>query len=255
MYVRLVEELGRTGRGRELAGLRLLCSGSAPLSPETFAAFAELTGHRILERYGMTETGMLLSNPAAAAAGERRPGTVGTALPGVSMRIVDAGKNDVASGAEGELLVAGSNVFDGYWRAPEKTATSFSTDAAGRRWFHTGDLARRDPEHGHVTLLGRRTELILCGGYNVYPREIEEVLESFPGIREAAVVGRPHPEFGESPVAFLVVDSERPPRAEEILAHCKTELAGFKQPRAFHVLDALPRNALGKVQKHLLPRD
>ncbi len=255
MYVRLVDELRRTGRGRDLAGLRLFCSGSAPLSPETFAAFAELTGHRILERYGMTETGMLLSNPYAAAAGERRPGTVGTPLPGVSMRIVDLGNVEVAPGAEGELLVAGSNVFAGYWRAPEKTAASFSTDAAGRRWFHTGDLARRDPAHGHVTLLGRRHELILCGGYNVYPREIEEVLESFPGIREAAVVGRPHPEFGESPVAYLVIDVASPPESAAILAHCKVQLAAFKQPRALHVIEALPRNALGKVQKHLLPRD
>jgi malonyl-CoA/methylmalonyl-CoA synthetase len=255
MYVRLVEELRRAGNGAALRSLRLFCSGSAPLSPETFAAFAKLTGHRILERYGMTETGMLLSNPYSAAAGERLPGTVGKPLPGVSARVVDGGGATVVDGAEGELVVRGSNVFRGYWQAPEKTAESFSIDGEGQRWFHTGDLARRDPASGHVTLLGRRTELILCGGYNVYPREIEDVLEAFPGVREAAVVGRPHPEFGESPVAFLVVDAVRRPEVDEILAHCKRQLAAFKTPRAVRFVESLPRNALGKVQKHLLPRD
>jgi len=253
MYVRLVEELRRTGAGPDLRRLRLFCSGSAPLAPETFDAFAALTGHRILERYGMTETGMLLSNRYATAAGERRAGTVGFPLPGVSVEIVDASGNGVPDGGEGELLVAGSNVFSGYWRAPEKTAESFTVDAARQRWFHTGDLARRDPGSGHVTLLGRRTELILCGGFNVYPREIEELLESHPAIREAAVVGRPHAEWGEVPVAFVV------PRQAvveaEVIAWCKGQLAGFKAPRAIHVLETLPRNALGKVQKHLLPRD
>ncbi len=253
MYVRLVEELRRTGTGAQLRRLRLFCSGSAPLAPETFDAFAALTGHRILERYGMTETGMLLSNPYAAMAGERRAGTVGFPLPGVSTRIVDTAGAGVAEGGEGELLVAGSNVFSGYWRAPEKTAESFSVDAARQRWFHTGDLARQDPMSGHVTLLGRRTELVLCGGFNVYPREIEELLESHPAIREAAVVGRPHAEWGEVPIAFVV------PRHDfveaEVIAWCKGQLAGFKAPRAIRALDTLPRNALGKVQKHLLPRD
>src|SRR5262249_50245994 len=142
----------------------------------------------------------------------------------------------------------------GYWRAPEKTAESFTRDAEGRRWFHTGDLARRDPASRHVTLLGRRTELILCGGFNVYPREIEEVLEAFPGVREAAVVGRPHPEFGESPVAYLVIDPAVRLERDELLAHCRRQLAAFKQPRALYEVESLPRNALGKVQKHLLPR-
>ncbi len=248
MYVRLVEELKRRDDRAGLARLRLFCSGSAPLAPETFAAFRELTGHDILERYGMTETGMNLSNPYA---GPRLPGTVGTPLPGVSTRIVDREDRDLVPGAEGDLLVAGSNVFAGYWRAPEKTAESFVHDDLGRRWFRTGDLAREDPATGYVTLLGRSRELILSGGFNVYPREVEEVLATFPGVREAAVAGRPHPEWGEVPVAFLVAD---PPLDEAALINfCKSQMAGFKVPRRFELLEALPRNALGKVQKHLLP--
>jgi len=241
MYVRLVEELRRSGDSAGLKRMRLFCSGSAPLAPETFAAFRELTGHAILERYGMTETGMNLSNPYA---GPRVPGTVGTPLPGVSARIDESG----------ELLVRGSNVFSGYWRAPEKTAESFVHDPLGRRWFRTGDLALRDPESGYFSLLGRRHELILSGGFNVYPREIEEVLTSFPGVREAAVVGRPHPEWGEVPMAFLVIgDVEGPVDEAALIAFCKDRIAGFKVPRTFRVVDSLPRNALGKVQKHLLP--
>ncbi len=260
MYVRMVEELKRRGMGSDLnvgAGLvparafgrmRLFCSGSAPLSPETFAAFRDLTGHEILERYGMTETGMNLSN---AYAGPRLPGTVGTPLPGVSIRIVDRENRDLPSGEEGDLLVRGSNVFPGYWRAPEKTAESFVHDDLGRRWFRTGDLARRDPETGYITLLGRSSELILSGGFNIYPREVEEVLVSYPGIREAAVAGRPHPEWGEVPVAYLVVESAVD--ETELIAFCKSQMAGFKVPREIRVVDSLPRNALGKVQKHRLP--
>jgi malonyl-CoA/methylmalonyl-CoA synthetase len=258
MYVRLVEEL-RTRRDRgqdqgkrlDLSRLRLFCSGSAPLAPETFGAFRDLTGHDILERYGMTETGMNLSNPYV---GKRMPGTVGTPLPGVSIRIVDPEGRDVPAGGEGELLVMGSNVFSGYWRAPEKTAESFVHDELGRRWFRTGDLARRDPETGYLTLLGRRTELILSGGFNVYPREIEEVLAAFPGVKEAAVVGRSHPEWGEVPAAFLVVDGGMNPEInqDELIAFCKGQLAGFKVPREIRFVEALPRNALGKVEKHRL---
>jgi malonyl-CoA/methylmalonyl-CoA synthetase len=194
---------------------------------------------------------MSLSNPYA---GPRIPGTVGTPLPGVSARIVDGDGKDVEPGGEGELLVRGSHVFPGYWNDPAKTAASFLHDDLhgnpGRRWFRTGDLARRDPATGSYTLLGRRHELILRGGFNVYPREVEEVLASFPGVREAAVVGRPHPEWGEVPVAFLVVDS---PVDEAVLTSwCREQMAGFKIPQEIRYLDALPRNALGKVQKHLL---
>jgi len=251
MYVRLVEELrGRRERGEapDLSRLRLCCSGSAPLDPETFAAFRELTGHDILERYGMTETGMNLSNPYA---GPRRPGTVGTPLPGVSIRIVDPEGREVPPEGEGELRVRGSNVFSRYWRAPEKTAESFVSDDLGRRWFKTGDLARQDPATGYITLLGRRHELIISGGFNVYPREVEEVLTGFPGVREAAVVGRPHPDRGEVPVAFLVAE----PGLDEaaLIDYCKSQMAGFKVPREIRRVESLPRNALGKIEKHRLP--
>jgi malonyl-CoA/methylmalonyl-CoA synthetase len=249
MYVRLVEELRKVDDRARLARMRLFCSGSAPLAPETFEAFRDLTGHAILERYGMTETGMNLSNPYV---GERVPGSVGTPLPGVSARIVDVQGMDVIQGNEGELLVRGSNVFSGYWQAPEKTAESFVHDDLGRRWFRTGDLARQDPASGAFTLLGRRTELIISGGFNIYPREIEELLASYPGVKEAAVVGRPHAEWGEVPVAFLVIESTLDHDA--LITWCKTQLAAFKVPRTIHVVEALPRNALGKVQKHLLPQ-
>jgi malonyl-CoA/methylmalonyl-CoA synthetase len=249
MYVRLVEELRRRGGDAAvLAAVRLFCSGSAPLAPETFAAFRELAGQAILERYGMTECGMILSNPYL---GPRLPGQVGAPLPGVSVRLVDEAGRDLPAGAEGELLVRGANVFGGYWQAPEKTAASFVQDAAGRRWFRTGDLARQDPRTGAFTLLGRRHELIISGGFNIYPREVEETLLAFPGVREAAVVGRPHAEWGEVPIAYLVAEPVLDPPA--LLAFCKGQLAAFKVPRELRLLDALPRNALGKLQKHLLP--
>src|SRR5690606_23524062 len=227
--------------------MRLFCSGSAPLAAETHQEFARLTGHTILERYGMTETGMNLSNPYA---GPRVPGSVGLPLPGVSMRIVDTNGWDVAPCEEGELLVRGSNVFSGYWNAPEKTAESFSHDASGQQWFHTGDLARQDPQTGYVTLLGRRHELIISGGFNIYPREIEEALATFPGIAEAAVVGRAHAEWGEVPVAYVVCSAELD--EDGVVAFCREQLASFKVPAAFIRVDELPRNAMGKLQKHLL---
>lgn len=254
MYVRLVDELGgKPDLARRLARLRLFASGSAPLAPETFAAFRALTGHEVLERYGMTETGMNLSN---LYAGPRRPGSVGVPLPGVSARVVDREGADVADGEDGELLVAGAHVFAGYWRDAEKTAASFVPDAAGRRWFRTGDLARRDPATGAYTLLGRRHELILVGGFNVYPREVEEVLEGHPAVREAAVAGVPDRDRGEVPAAWLVLDPAAPPPGDdELHAFAAARLASFKVPRRFRVVAALPRNQLGKVQKHLLPRD
>ncbi|HLF56125.1 MAG TPA: AMP-binding protein, partial [Thermoanaerobaculia bacterium] len=222
-------------------------SGSAPLGPETFAAFRELAGQPILERYGMTETGMLAGNPLR---GERIPGTVGRALPGVELRVADEAGQPVGAGGEGEVEVRGPNVFGGYWRAPEKSAESFRVDADGGRWFRTGDVGRIDPATGHLALLGRRSELILSGGFNVYPREIEEVLLAVPGVREAAVVGEPHAEFGQSPVAFLVAERTIP--EPELEAHCREQLAAFKRPRRWVFLDALPRNAMGKVEKRRL---
>jgi len=248
MYGRLVRELESRDEPVDLSPMRLFCSGSAPLDPELFRAFGLASGQTILERYGMTETCMLLSNPYD---GRRRPGTVGLPLPGVSARIVDEAGSDLEDGSEGELLVSGANVFSGYWQAPEETARSFSVDDAGERWFHTGDLARQDPDSGYFTLLGRRHELILSGGFNIYPREIEEVLTTHASVREAAVVGRPHPEWGETPMAYLVVDE--PVDDETLIEHCKAQIASFKVPRHYVVVETLPRNALGKVQKHLLP--
>ncbi len=247
IYVRLVAAL------RELES-----DGAVPHAPLLFRQRARyrqrylrnstaLTGHTILERYGMTETGMNLSNPYA---GVRRAGTVGTPLPGVEMRIVNHAGEAVEDGDEGEVLIHGSNVFAGYWNAPEKTTESFLHDEVGRRWFRTGDLARQDPETGYISLLGRRHELIISGGLNIYPREIEELLETFPGIEEAAVVGRPHPEWGEVPVAHVVCSAEFDDASVEVF--CRQHLASYKLPAEIFRVPALPRNAMGKLQKHLL---
>lgn len=232
IYIRLLELPAATAR-RIGSHMRLFVSGSAPLPGHVLEAFRECFGQTILERYGMSETLMLISNPYE---GERRAGTVGLPLPGVSVRLDD-----------GELLVRGPNVFSGYWRNPDATAAAF-TDG----WFRTGDLAERSHD-GWYTLRGRATDLIISGGFNVYPREIEEFLLELPGVREAAVVGAPDEHRGEVPVAFLVSDG--PLDAAGLRDACQRALASFKVPRAFHRLDALPRNALGKVQKHLLPRD
>lgn len=241
IYVRLLE------LPRELAfvigtRMRLFVSGSAPLPPAVFDEFRERFGHVILERYGMSETLMNLSNPYA---GERRAGSVGLPLPGLSARIVRPDGTAVAIGEVGELLVRGPNVFSGYWRQPEATAAAF-TDG----WFRTGDLAERS-EDGYYTLRGRRTDLIISGGFNIYPREIEELLLELPGVREAAVIGVADARRGEVPVAYVVSDQPIDPASLE--EQCRRGLASFKVPRAFVRVDALPRTALGKVQKHLLP--
>ncbi|MFN8094124.1 MAG: AMP-binding protein [Vicinamibacteria bacterium] len=221
------------------ARTRLFVSGSAPLPPSVFAAFRERFSHAILERYGMTETLMTIGNPYG---GERRPGTVGLPFAGVSIRIVDGSGRDVPDGEAGELRVKGPTVFSGYWRRPDATGAAFVDG-----WFRTGDLASRAPD-GYVTLRGRASELILCGGFNVYPREIEDVLVEQPGVREAAVVGVPDERRGERPVAYFAGDAD--PAALE--AACRAQLASFKVPAAFVRVDALPRNALGKVEKKRL---
>ena len=241
VFVRLLElplDISRA-IGRDV---RLFVSGSAPLPAPVFAAFRDQFGHAILERYGMSETLMNVSNPYA---GERRPGTVGYPLPGVATRIVDADGADVGTDTVGELLVRGPNVFSGYWRQPEATAAAF-TDG----WFRTGDMAERSAD-GYYTLRGRRTDLIISGGFNIYPREIEELLLEIGGVKEAAVVGVSDPRRGEVPVAYVVADG--PIDETAIAATCRESLASFKVPRGFVQLDALPRTALGKVQKHLLP--
>ncbi|MGH9309638.1 MAG: class I adenylate-forming enzyme family protein, partial [Vicinamibacterales bacterium] len=241
IYVRLLElppEAARDIGSR----MRLFVSGSAPLPASVFETFRERFGHAILERYGMSETLMNLSNPYA---GERRPGSVGFPLPGVSTRIVDGDGRDVASDETGELLVRGPNVFAGYWRQPEATRGAFVDG-----WFRTGDLAERSAD-GYVTLKGRRTDLIISGGFNIYPREIEELLLDIAGILEAAVVGVADARRGEVPVAYLVSTGDLDRDALE--RACRRALASFKVPRGFVRVEALPRTALGKVQKHLLP--
>lgn len=241
MYVRLLEVEEDTAR--RIGGvMRLFVSGSAPLPAVVLEDFRRLYGHTILERYGMSETLMNISNPYV---GERRPGSVGLPLPGVSVRNLDPEGNPVPDGETGELHLRGSNVFPGYWRRPEATAAAFRDG-----WFRTGDLAVRAPD-GYYTLQGRRGDLIISGGFNIYPRELEEFLAEQPGVAEAAVAGAPDPVRGEVPVAYIVPRGAWNPAALE--AACRAHLASFKTPRAFVRVDRLPRTALGKIQKHLLP--
>lgn len=238
-YTRLLDDARFTAE--LVAHMRLFVSGSAPLLAETHRQFESLTGQRILERYGMTETNMNCSNPYG---GERRAGTVGPALPGVDVRLRDA---DSETGV-GTLEVRGANVFAGYWRMPEKTAEEL--DANG--WFLTGDLATID-DAGYVTIVGRGKDLVISGGYNIYPKEIELVLDSLDGVAESAVVGAPHPDFGESVVGFVVAENPAKAPEEQVLLDALAEqLARFKQPRRLIVVSELPRNTMGKVQKNVL---
>jgi malonyl-CoA/methylmalonyl-CoA synthetase len=228
MYVRLLDtppELAREIGTR----MRLFVSGSAPLPAQVLEQFRDLFGHTLLERYGMTETFMNISNPYA---GERRAGTVGFPLPGVSVRM-----------EQGELLVRGPNVFAGYWRRPDATVAAFTADG----FFRTGDLATVSPD-GYYTLLGRRSELIISAGFNIYPREIEELLLEQEGVSEAAVVGVEDAVRGEVPVAYVVGSFDE----AELERVCREQLASFKRPRRFVRVESIPRTALGKVQKHLL---
>ncbi len=250
MYVRLLQEAQQRGhRAVRLPHMRLFVSGSAPLSVETFLAFERTFGHAILERYGMTETAMNLSN---LYAGPRLPGTIGVPLPGVSARIGDEAGNPIGDGEIGEILLRGPNIFRGYWQAPEKTAQAFVTDAEGSRWFRTGDLGRRDSKNGYYTLVGRKHDLIISGGYNIYPREVEEMLASHPAVLEAAVVGSTDPALGEVPVAFVVRRAGVTAEGQQILDFCSEHLAHFKVPRRLTFVDALPRNAMGKIEKNRL---
>lgn len=242
MYVRLLTQDALTKE--QCAGMRLFVSGSAPLLPETFHAFAERTGHVILERYGMTETGMNTSNPAH---GERRAGTVGPPLPGVSVRVVGTGDAPLAAGEIGDVQVHGPNVFAGYWRRPDKNAEEFTADG----WFRTGDVGVFDAD-GYLELVGRSKDLIISGGYNVYPKEIELLLDELPGVVESAVVGIPHADFGEAVTAAVTVQPGAAFDGDAVIAKLKGELASFKVPKRIVVVDELPRNAMGKVQKNVL---
>ena len=227
-----------------LGSMRLFISGSAPLLEETFREFEARTGHTILERYGMSETGMNTSNPLQGA---RRAGTVGLALPGVLMRVVDGRGGKLPLGEIGNLQVKGPNVFKGYWRMPEKTAEDFTRDG----FFNTGDKGLID-EEGYVAIVGRAKDMIICGGLNVYPKEIELLVDEIPGVLESAVIGLPDADFGECVVAVIVPKGDKTLHGKEIVADLKTRLANFKVPKKVFVVDELPRNAMGKVQKNLL---
>jgi len=245
LYVRLLGEATLTREACE--GIRLFISGSAPLLIDTFNAFRERTRHTILERYGMSETVMLTSNPYSVKDGERRGGTVGFPLPGVAVRMRDSQGQLAPKGVIGGIEVKGPNVFAGYWRMPEKTTEEFTDDG----WFKTGDVGRFD-EDGYLVIAGRSKDLIITGGYNVYPAEVESVLNDMPGVAESAVIGVPHREFGEAVVGVVVNKAGAQLDATALIAELKSRIANFKVPKHLFVVDELPRNTMGKVQKNLL---
>ena len=250
LYVRMLAEPALT---REACrNMRLFIAGSAPLLIETFNDWMARTGHTILERYGMSETVMLTSNPYSAderfaQQNERRGGTVGFPLPGVQLRVRDDNGKELTVGEIGGIQVKGPNVFKGYWCMPEKTAEEFTADG----FFRTGDVGKVD-ERGYVTIVGRSKDLIISGGYNVYPAEIEGCINDMQGVAESAVVGVPHPDFGEVGVAVVIAKPGARLQPQAIIAALKARLANFKIPKRCHVVDELPRNTMGKVQKNLL---
>lgn len=241
-YVRLLADPRLTRDA--CAGMRLFVSGSAPLLSETFNEFARRSGHTILERYGMSETAMLTSNPYD---GERRAGTVGPALPGISVRVVDAHGKPCAPSEIGDIQVKGPNVFKGYWQMPERTAEEFTADG----FFKTGDVGRFDAD-GYLSIVGRSKDLIISGGYNVYPKEIESVIDELPGVLESAVIGIAHADFGEAVTAIVVPRDGAALSEAAIIGALKSRIANFKVPKRVHVMNELPRNTMGKVQKNLL---
>ena len=250
LYVRLLAEPGLTKEA--VRNMRLFIAGSAPLLIETFNEWRERTGHTILERYGMSETIMLTSNPYAADArhgqqAERRGGTVGFPLPGVSLRVQGDDGQVLPTGEIGGIQVKGPNVFKGYWRMPEKTAEEFTADG----YFKTGDVGKVD-ERGYAVIVGRSKDLIISGGYNVYPAEIEATINDMPGVAESALVGVPHPDFGEVGVAVVIAKPGVTLQPDAITAALKASLANFKIPKRCFVVAELPRNTMGKVQKNIL---
>jgi malonyl-CoA/methylmalonyl-CoA synthetase len=243
LYVRMLAEPALSVEA--CRRMRLFISGSAPLLMDSFQAWQERTGHTILERYGMSETVMLCSNPWTG--GERRGGTVGLPLPGVSLRLCDEAGHGVASGEVGAIEVKGPNVFKGYWRRPGQTQSEFSADG----YFKTGDVGQLDGQ-GYLRIIGRSKDLIISGGYNVYPAEVESFINELSGVQESALVGVPHPDFGEVGVAVVIARPGARLEPAAILAELKARLANFKTPKHCFIVDALPRNAMGKVQKNLL---
>jgi len=244
LYVRMLAEPALTRA--QCAGMRLFVSGSAPLLIETFDAWRERTGHTILERYGMSETVMLTSNPYRPESA-RRGGTVGLPLPGVQLRICDDKGHAVPVGEVGHIQVKGPNVFKGYWRMPEKTADDFTDDL----WFKTGDVGKIDAD-GYVTIVGRSKDLVITGGYNVYPAEVEALINELPGVAESAVIGVPHPDFGEGVVAVVVPRPGATLDEGAIVVALKSRIAAYKVPKRVVVVPELPRNQMGKVPKNLL---
>ena len=246
LYVRLLQEPGLNKTA--VSNMRLFVAGSAPLLIETFSQWQEKTGHTILERYGMSETAMLTSNPYhPGQGGDRRGGTVGFALPGVSLRVQDDDGKSMPLGEIGGIQVKGPNIFKGYWRMPEKTKEEFTADG----FFKTGDVGKVDAQ-GYITIVGRSKDLIISGGYNVYPAEIEGYINELPGVAESALVGVPHPDFGEVGVAVVIAKPGAVLDALQITATLKSKLANFKIPKQCFVVPELPRNTMGKVQKNLL---
>ena len=250
LYVRMLAEPTLTRAA--VARMRLFIAGSAPLLIETFKDWQTRTGHTILERYGMSETAMLTSNPYAADAryggqSERRGATVGFPLPGVSLRVQDDAGHTLGVDEVGGIQVKGPNVFKAYWRMPEKTAEEFTADG----FFKTGDVGAVDAR-GYVRIVGRSKDLIISGGYNVYPAEVESFINEMPGVAESALVGVPHPDFGEVGVAVVIAKPGAHVAPDTVVAALKASLANFKVPKQCFVVAELPRNTMGKVQKNLL---
>jgi malonyl-CoA/methylmalonyl-CoA synthetase len=251
-YTRLLEqpEFSR----KVCRSMRLFISGSAPLLAQTFREFEQRTGFRVLERYGMTEAGVITSNPVD---GERAAGMVGTPLPGVSLRVANPSRareqadttgSILPAGQVGEVEIKGDNVFSGYWRKPEENAASFTSDG----FFKTGDLGRWEP-NGYLSIVGRQKDLVITGGLNVYPKEVELALDQIEGVAESAVIGVPHPDFGEAVVAVVIRQSGFPSLTEtSLLIRLKEVLANYKVPKRVFFADDFPRNTLGKVQKNAL---
>jgi malonyl-CoA/methylmalonyl-CoA synthetase len=241
-YTRLLDAADFTAE--TCKNMRLFISGSAPLLPETFASFEHRSGHTILERYGMTEAGMITSNPYA---GQRIAGTVGAALPSITARVADADGNELPRGEVGILEIKGPNIFAGYWQMPEKTDEEFRPDG----FFITGDMATMDAD-GRIAIVGRAKDLVITGGYNVYPKEVELVIDAISGVKESAVIGLPHPDLGEAVTAVVVMDVGATITEAEIIAELAGSLAKFKQPKRVIFTPELPRNTMGKVQKKAL---